>query len=198
MIYKGMITIGKNIRILFVALFFTIFLFVPSSAQAQNESTSSAMPKQIDSYNLFWPLVAGKTELDPLYSLKLFKESVGGWFIFGDSKKVDYAILLGTKRVLEAEKLLGEGKNDLAIQALEAAATHYSEAYELAKKAHAKGKFSPQEVRRDRLLNIRLMVDSLKTSAPDDVDKRLDNVKGKANMLLSDYLAKDKDRKFDI
>lgn len=186
-------------KLVFSFIFSLSLLLTPSFAGAESQTASpSAIPEKVDSYNLFWPLSAGKTESDSLYALKLFKETVEGWFVFGDSKKVDYAILLGTKRVLEAEKLLMEGKNELAIKALGIAADRYGEAYELAKKAHAKGKFSPQEIRRDRLVNVRRLVDHLKADASSEVAAKLEKVEEKVNLLLSDYLAKNVDRQLDI
>lgn len=174
-----------------IIAFFVLSLFTPMVG-AQSDASPSASPEPVDSYNLFWPLSAGKTETDSLYSLKLFKETLVGWFTFGDTKKVDYAILLGTKRVLEAEKLLGEGKSELAIRALGQAETRFGEAYDLAKKAHAKGKFVPQEVRRDRLVNIKRLAEKLKTGASSEVVEILEKVEGKANILLGDYLASSK------
>ncbi len=190
--YKGMIIAIKNTRISFLFLFFLLSLFVPLFAQAQNESTSSAIPEQIDSYNLFWPLSAGKTEADSLYSLKLFKETLVGWVTFGDTKKVDYAILLGTKRVLEAEKLLIDGNSELAIKALGQAETRFGEAYDLAKKAHAKEKFIPKEVRGDRVVNVRRLVGKLKLGTSSEVVTALEKVESKVNLLRSDYLASSK------
>lgn len=190
-------SISCTTRIAFFIFFFLLSLFSPFLIRAQ-EASPAALPQPVDSYSLFWPLSAGRTEADSLYSLKLFKETVQEWFVFGDTKKVDYTILLGTKRVLEAEKLLTEGKNELATKALESAATRYIEAHELAKKAHGKGKFFPQEVRRDRLINVRRLIDYLKTGAPEEVDIKLEKVKDKANMLLSDFLAKSENRQFNI
>lgn len=66
---------------------------------------------EVNSFELFWPLVAGKTISDPLYKLKLFKENLRGAFIFGNLQKTDYLVFLAVKRSLELEKLLGE--NDL-------------------------------------------------------------------------------------
>lgn len=187
-----MIKLNKMMRLLFIASFLLLSLFVPSFARAQNqnEATPGALPGSVNSYALFWPLSAGRTESDFLYPLKLFKETVWGWFVFNDTKKVDYAILLGTKRIIEADKLLGEGKNELAIKALTRAEVRFGEAYELAKKGHAKGKFSPQEVRRDRLINVKRLLDHLKTSTPEDIDIILEKVKEKADLLLGDFLAK--------
>lgn len=174
-----------------IIAFFVLSLFAPMVV-AQSDASPSAFPEPVDSYNLFWPLFAGKTEADSLYPLKLFKETLVGLFTFGDTKKVDYAILLGTKRVLEAEKLLGEEKDDLAIKALGHAEARFGEAYDLAKKAHAKGKFLPQEVRRDRVVNVKRLVEKLKTGASSEVVAILKKVEGKANILLGDYLASSK------
>lgn len=170
--------------------FFVLFLVTPLLAIAQSDATSSASPEPVDSYNLFWPLSAGKTETDSLYSLKLFKETLVGLFTFGDTKKVDYAIFLGTKRVLEAEKLLGKEEDELAIKALEQADARFGEAYDLAKKAHTKGKFLPQEVRRDRVVNVKRLAEKLKIGSSLEVVVILEKVEGKANVILRDYLAK--------
>lgn len=61
--------------------------------------------KEVNSFELFWPLVAGKTKAQKYYSLKLFKENLRGSLIFGKFQKADYILFLTTKRLLEAEKL---------------------------------------------------------------------------------------------
>src|SRR3989344_8764716 len=99
-----------NMRVyLFTAIIFSIFPFLlikPVSAETDSATPSS----EISSFILFWPLTAGKTEGDSFYFLKTTKEQVVGWFVFGNMKKADYAVLLGTKRILETEKLLKDGK----------------------------------------------------------------------------------------
>jgi hypothetical protein len=182
-----------SVLILFLSLFSPLYVH----AQVQ-EASPSASPERVDSYNLFWPLSAGKTESDNLYSFKLFKETVGGWFTFGDTEKVDYAVLLGTKRMLEAEKLLSEGKNEMAINALVRADAQYRAAYNLAKSAHSKSKFSPEKVRRDRLINTRRLIDYLKTNSTREIVIGLEKVKDGINLLLSDFLAKGEDSKLNI
>lgn len=186
-----MIKVVKFFSLPFITTLFTLLLLTVSIAGAQEkEASSGASVSPVDSFDLFWPLVSGKTESDTLYSLKLLKETISGWIIFGDTKKADYAILLGTKRVLEAEKLLNNGKTDLAGKALDRAIAQYSLGYDLAKQAHSKGKFSAKEVRRDRLINIKRLIDYLKTTAPEEVAVRLEETKNKADALLRDYLAK--------
>lgn len=174
---------------------FIITLVLSSVALAQVKpiriaATPTPTPSSVyvGSYELFWPLAAGRTEGDSLYSLKLFKEKVQGFFIFTINKKADYAVLLGTKRVLEAEKLIISGKTDLAEKALEKAVSQFSSAYNYIKNADSEGKFIAKEIRRDRLINVKILIDYLKTVSPPEIHPALDAVKEKANAIPRDYL----------
>lgn len=91
--------------------------------------------EQVNSFEAFWPLVAGKTKGDTLYPLKRFKETARGWAIFGPTQKADYEIFLGTKRVLEAEKLILDNKTDHAISSLNSAGSHLQKAQKNLEKA---------------------------------------------------------------
>jgi len=96
------------------------FLFLSSAGVVfAKESTNNV--EKVDSYVLFWPVVAGKTKADSFYSLKLFKEKIRGLIIFGKPQKADHALFLATKRVLEAEKLIKEEKKDYALETLDMA-----------------------------------------------------------------------------
>ena len=103
-----------------LVLLFIVLLFNPVNIQAQEvqQATSSGNASLFES---FWPLSAGKTIDDSLYFLKIWKENLRGVLIFGVPQKAEYAIFLGTKRVLEAEKLIQTGKKDLAEQTLKKA-----------------------------------------------------------------------------
>lgn len=90
--------------------------------------TPTAAPKEINSFELFWPVVAGKTIESKLYSLKIFKEDLRGLLIFGRSQKADYEVFLATKRVLEAEALVNNGKKDLGIKTLDRASDYIKRA----------------------------------------------------------------------
>lgn len=116
-------------------VFLSIFLSVSVLAQEEG-STISAKLKSGGSYELFWPLAARKTTTDPLYFLKLWKEKMRGMLIFEPAKKADYEVMLSTKRILEAEKLLQERKEDLVGQTLEKA---------LAKLVSARANFSKSQ-----------------------------------------------------
>lgn len=74
--------------------------------------------QEVNSFELFWPVVAGRTMGSPIYTIKLVKEKVRGALIFGKAQKAEYFVFLATKRVVEAEQLLGEGKSDLAAKTL--------------------------------------------------------------------------------
>lgn len=81
-------------------------------------STPTSSPLNVSSFELFWPIVAGKTAGDPLYFIKTLKEELRGKLIFGSAQKADYSVFLATKRIIEAEKLIFERKDDLAEKTL--------------------------------------------------------------------------------
>lgn len=119
---------GRMARILTISLCFGLFVLLggsPVLAATNEDASSSPQPVQVNAYELFWPLVAGKTEGDSLYFLKSFKEKLRGLLIFSPAKKAEYEVLLGTKRLLEAEKLVKSGKEELAIKTLSRALGQY-------------------------------------------------------------------------
>ena len=88
----------------FLFFFFALALIFPSLVEAVSPSPNpTAGP--VDTFTLFWPIVAGKTADDPIYFLKTFKESVREFLIFSKYRKADYNIRLAEKRLVEAEKL---------------------------------------------------------------------------------------------
>src|SRR3989304_3599259 len=79
--------------------------------------------KAVDSYELFWPMVAGKTTADGfVYTLKILKEDIRGYLIVGSAPRADYKVFLGVKRLLEAEKLLNDGKRLLSLTSFDKSA----------------------------------------------------------------------------
>jgi len=122
------------------------FVFLPTSVFAQENGESMVDSKdfmegvvEVNSFELFWPIVAGRTMGDPLYFLKNLKEGVRGWFIFGAPQKADYSIFLATKRVVEAEKLINEGEKDLADKTLARVVKQLEKAEQNLGKAFDKG-----------------------------------------------------------
>ncbi len=170
-------------------LFVLLALCSPSSVVAKEPATPSAQSTEtVDSYVLFWPLSVGRTEGDNLYTLKLLKEKVSGYFVFGGTNKADYLVLLGAKRILEGEKLISDEKIEPAKKTISRAGTNFSKAYESIKSAESKGKFDSKKVRRDRLVNSKALIDKLKLNSPADLHQALDSTKDKAHRILSDYL----------
>ena len=111
----------KLLSSIFLAQFLFVIFFNQVSAQA------------VDSYELFWPTVAGVTMDDPKYILKTLKENVRGFFIFGKAQKVDYLITLAIKRTVEAEKLTKLDKKDLAQKTFGKAEKNVQDAIDLSK-----------------------------------------------------------------
>src|SRR6185369_12550673 len=100
---------------------------VVAAAKTQANPTPTPVPT-VNSFDMFWPLVAGKTIESKLYYLKLLKEKIRGMLIFGKAQKADYEVFLGIKRMLEAEVLMKAGKNDLANQTLDKALAKFQAA----------------------------------------------------------------------
>lgn len=115
-----------------VVVFATLFIFSTGSIQAEDQTSSEAknlkMTEKIDSYELFWPIVAGKTLGDSGYFLKTFKESLREALIFGKVQKSDYQLFLTTKRIIEAEKLIINNRSDLVLKTLDKAIAKLSSA----------------------------------------------------------------------
>jgi len=153
----------RRLRTVVLSISLTALFFAPFAVFAQDADTPTsdiANIEEVNSFELFWPVVAGKTTGEPLYFLKSLKEKVRGWFIFGASQKAEYAVFLATKRVVEAEKLINEGKNDLADKTLSRATTQLEKAEQNLGKALDKGTpFQDEAVNiENRLSNLEIFV----------------------------------------
>lgn len=127
------------VAVLGLFLFSGAVLAQSASPSALPTASASATPVAVSSFDLFWPIVAGRTKGDPLYFLKSFKESLRELLIFSNFKKADYNITLSVKRTVEAEKLLLEDSLDNAQATLKAAQSKRDRSYELINKAGADG-----------------------------------------------------------
>jgi len=112
----------KKITVLVAAFVLVLSQVAFAVAKTPEASMSpSELPETINSFELFWPIAPGKTMGDSLYFLKTLKENARGMIIFGNPEKADYKVLLATKRLVEAEKLITENKEDLANKTLNSA-----------------------------------------------------------------------------
>lgn len=57
-------------------------------------------------YEMFWPITAGKVPGDKFYQVKLWRDKLAINLIFDKLKKSEYLKQLANKRLVEAEKLL--------------------------------------------------------------------------------------------
>ncbi len=125
-----------KIFIFSLALLFTLTNSVSAATPVPSPSPTP-MPS---SFEMFWPVVAGKVKGESLYGLKILKEKLREAIIFSDFRKADYNITLSVKRVVEAEKLyLQDKKYENAKMTLEAAQEKRQRALDFINKAAVKG-----------------------------------------------------------
>jgi hypothetical protein len=117
----------------FLVFLFMVALLLPMGVFAQenegeemeaSEVSDEVIPEEvgeINTFELFWPVVAGRTQGDALYPLKRVKEKFRGWLIFGAPQRADYHAFLATKRVVEADSLMSDGKDSAAEKTLNSA-----------------------------------------------------------------------------
>lgn len=173
-----------------IVLVFAFVLVLSQVAMASAKiiaSSPTPVPEtasEVNSFELFWPISAGKTMGDSLYFLKTLKENLRGMIIFGNPEKADYAILLATKRSVEAEKLIGEGKTDLANKTLEAASHQIDSAQQAISQAISnKEDFQGKgQAMADRLRNIAVLNKWLNSKNKNDL---LVQVSDKASSLAN-------------
>ncbi len=154
------------------------------AASVQASPTPSPTPALVDSFDLFWPMVAGKTMQSKLYFLKTLKEKVRGFFIFGSAQKADYDIFLGTKRMLEAEALIKGNVPELASKAFDNAASDFDKAnvnLNNAKNAGDIAQNTKDEINM-RVSNLKKFVNSLINTNPSYKDK-LQSILDKLNSI---------------
>ena len=110
-----------------------VFTFLLSSAFAQDsdqvapvienmesaESATSTPPLgDVDVASMFWPIVPGTTVADGTFFFKQLKESLTGMMKFGNIEQAKYNTELSKKRIVEANKLVGDENYDAAIKSL--------------------------------------------------------------------------------
>lgn len=165
-----------------------VFLF-PSIAIAQSPSPSAspvATNVPVNSFDLFWPISAGKVAGEPMYFLKSLKENVRGMFIFGDFKKIEYNIILSEKRAVEVEKLFldkkdySNGQNTInAMQDKWKLASNWLKSLDDENRDSLKDRF------RTSLEKQRALLQYLQTQVPDEQKSVFDGTLQKLNEFLA-------------
>lgn len=155
-------------------------------APVPTPSPKPVVVETVNSFELFWPMVAGKTMQSRLFFLKTIKEKVRGFLIFGKAEKADYDVFLGIKRMLEAEVLMKANLNDLANKTLDSAASDLDSAAANIDAAKASGDIA-QNVKDDintRVANLKKFTAFLISQDKDYKDK-LQSISDKLNLISS-------------
>lgn len=132
--------IDKYMKILNQLLSFTILLVLlfgstTSEIFAQTDLKSDIQQKYeaSSSYELFYPVTAGKLPGDFLYILKIFRENIIGVLTFDAKRKVEYKTILSQKRLVEAEALLNQKNYEESLSLITNCVNKYSQAVQSAK-----------------------------------------------------------------
>ncbi|MFH1827148.1 MAG: DUF5667 domain-containing protein [bacterium] len=133
------------IRRFCVSMLLLVFCFLglifSKSTLAQDTAPTFSSVSNISSFELFWPIVAGRVSGEPLYPLKIFKEKIKGVLIFRDIKKSEYNLFISEKRVVEFEKLSLVNKDFVnAAKTLDVAKFYHSKTLSYLEKAKVGGK----------------------------------------------------------
>jgi len=173
----------------FSIVVFTIFLslFVNTCPILAVGVSPSPIPSQLvtDSYTLFWPITPGVTIEDKTFFIKEFKEKIIGIFISGEDKKAEYQITLGTKRLVESEKLLKEKKADVAARSLEKARTNIASAKDHLIKSKDKSSPDVRSNIQKQLENLIVFLPILKSNSEGEVSVKIEEIQKDINALSS-------------
>ncbi len=175
----------KVLLFLILPLFLISYIFSYKTAKAASPSPSPAPAMQeVNSFDLFWPMVSGKTKDNNLYFLKILKEKIRGFFIFSSALKSDYHVFLSVKRLLEVEALLKENKEDIANQTAEEVSKNIDSALTNAEKSKKEDFSSVSGQMNDRLTKMKTLIDWLMTKYPNS-KSGLSTINGKIASLES-------------
>lgn len=165
-------------KLISIVLVVVVFLVFSSSSISAKETPVPTPVVEVSSFELFWPVVAGKTMGDSFYFVKSLKENIRGKLIFGPAQKADYSIFLATKRIVEAEKLILEGKSDLAEKTLTQATRQLDKAEISMSQALTKG--IPFQ---DQAANMGRQLSNLETFIPGLITKASNNKESLTKIL---------------
>lgn len=177
----------KKLVLLIIFVFF-LFCSMPVLAQEGNQNINSQESSvEINSFEVFWPISAGKTVSDSFYWLKSLKEQIRGLLIFGSLQKADYFSFLTVKRIIETEKLLTENKTDMANKTLEKSLKNL-EIVEVNIDKYLNEGFdisSSVDLMKSRLENLAIFIPQLKDAAKEDNIILLNNNLEKIQIILN-------------
>lgn len=113
----------------------------PVNTNAQEADVDDPSPTPIpSSYELFYPVVAGKIPGDALYPLKTLREWFVDKLIFNKIKNSDYHLVLSKKRLVETEALIAKPDYTRANKTIGKVVQEINESIRSALKAKSQGK----------------------------------------------------------
>ncbi len=170
--------------LIFITLFFVLSTLVSAKAGATPAPSPTPQPEVVNSFELFWPMVAGKTRESKTYFLKILKEKIRNFLIFAPAQKADNNVFLSVKRLLESETLLNVDKKDLATLTLKDAQSEVEKAIGSVAKAK-KDELSPVSGQmKERLSKMQKLIALLVDKKP-DAKQELQSLDAKIKDLLS-------------
>ena len=167
---------------LLLSIVISLLFFTYTPVLADESSPSAEFNPNV----IFWPLSAGKTIDDKLFILKELKENLKGMIVFGSMQKAEYRINLGTKRLLEVDKLLQEKKVEASLKTLDNANKQFDAALgniEKTKKNNMQEKIKLSII--DRLQKVRQYGKILQNKGNDDIKQKLEDVNNKEEKMLN-------------
>lgn len=124
--------------ILLMAMTFSFFTLAKNVLAVSTDPSPKST--KVDSFELFWPIVAGKVQGDSMYRLKIFKENMRGYLIFSSLKKAEYLTFISSKRLVEFEELALSRKNfENATKTLEVYISTHKKIFSFLDKARSEG-----------------------------------------------------------
>lgn len=121
-------------KILIISLLTIFFLNIPLSVQAQSPSPDLQNPYTASSsYEMFYPIVAGKLPGESTYFLKTIREWIAGKLIFNQNSQADFHLTLSQKRLVESEKLVEKKDYEKAIKNLRNVVNEFKKSVEITK-----------------------------------------------------------------
>lgn len=110
--------------LIIISFAFSAVIFPVKSATSEKPTSTPTLEEDYDfssmtTYELFWPITAGKVPGDRFYNLKIWRDKLTGYLFFSPVKKSEYLKQLANKRLLEAEKLVELDRQSFLQETLE-------------------------------------------------------------------------------
>lgn len=129
----------KNFKKFFVSfqiivLLALIFLSIPSLVYGESFQELIESSPEVNSYEIFYPVVAGILPTNKKYLLKVIRDELDILLMKDIASKANKYVEISNKKILEAEQLMLSQNTDLALKSLRKSAAYLNKALKLASK----------------------------------------------------------------